>query len=360
MKQEYIISNDPTTSENFPDLVLTKKGELICVFMECRHHGCREKTRLNIIKSKDKGRTWGEKIPFTPLADYPNGVYDCARITRLPDDSLIIICNYEILKGDKVVSEIHAWYSYDDGETWTEPRVLPFRGVNPDKYRILSNGRHVVGLHRRDDPEMPKRWTQYMYYSDDEGKTWNEVTIADDKRYSLCEVCILEVKPGTLVAFMREDTLSGITCMKAFSYDYGTTWEGVYESNLGDAHRPLADFYEDGQIFCTYRFVQGGGRRYERDGLKWLNGPSQNLFGAFFDVETALEKDRRKNFSVIYPISYDRNRINADTGYSGWVRFDDGSFYVVNYLVDDNYCKGQIRGYSFDITDVFYDEPESK
>ena len=356
MKQEYIISNDPNASENFPDIVLTKKGELICVFMECLHHGTRKNVRLNLIKSSDKGRTWGEKIPFTPLADYPNGTYDCARISLLPDGTIIIICNFWYpVENNKTVSEIHAWYSYDDGETWTEPRVLPFQGVCPDKYKVLSNGRHIVGAPLRTDPDMPKRFVEYIHYSDDGGMTWNSSIVADDKRYSLSEVSILEVKKGVLVAFMREESLSGITCQKAFSYDYGTTWEGVYDSNLGDAHRPVADFYEDGQIFCTYRFVQGGGKRYERDGLKWLNGPSQNLFGAFFDVETALEKDRRKNFTVIYPISYDRNRINADTGMSGWVRFDDGSFYVVNYLVDDGDCKAQIRGYSFDITDVFYD-----
>lgn len=356
MKQEYIISNDPATSENFPDLVLTKKGELICVFMECLHHGARKNVRLNITRSYDRGRTWSKKEPFTPMSDAPNGTYDCPRITLLPDGTLVIVCNYPYQdENGKWVRAIHAWYSNDDGHTWDGPYTLPFQGVCPDKYRVLSNGRHVVGVHRTDDPEMPHRFIQYLNYSDDGGKTWTEVVVADDKRYSLCEVSILEVKPGTLVAFMRECSLSGISCQKAFSYDYGTTWEGVYESNFGDAHRPVADFYEDGQILMTYRFVQGGGKRYERNGLKWLNGPAQNLFGAFFDVETALEKDRRKNFTVIYPISYDRNRINADTGYSGWVRFDDGSFYVVNYLVDDNDCKGQIRGYSFDITDVFYD-----
>ena len=35
----------------------------------------------------------------------------------------------------------------------------------------------------------------------------------------------------------------------------------------------------------------------------------------------------------------------SDTGYSGWVQFDDGEIYVVNYIVDDA-PNGQIRGYA--------------
>ncbi|MGI6506561.1 MAG: hypothetical protein ACOX2V_09355 [Clostridia bacterium] len=40
----------------------------------------------------------------------------------------------------------------------------------------------------------------------------------------------------------------------------------------------------------------------------------------------------------------------SDLGYSGWVQFDDGTIYVVTYLLDDS-PKGQIRGYSFRMED---------
>ena len=49
------------------------------------------------------------------------------------------------------------------------------------------------------------------------------------------------------------------------------------------------------------------------------------------------------------PLDYDRSPV-SDTGYSGWVQFDDGEIYVVNYIVDDA-PNGQIRGYSLRLED---------
>jgi sialidase-1 len=50
------------------------------------------------------------------------------------------------------------------------------------------------------------------------------------------------------------------------------------------------------------------------------------------------------------PLDYDRNE-KPDTGYTGWVQFEDGEIYVVNYIKDDA-SKAQIRGYSFYPNDI--------
>jgi sialidase-1 len=76
--------------------------------------------------------------------------------------------------------------------------------------------------------------------------------------------------------------------------------------------------------------------------------------GCIFDKQTALEKERRQQQTRIFPIDYDRNP-KADLGYSGWVQFEDGTIYVVNYLLDDE-PKGQIRGYTFKIEDFLFSE----
>ncbi len=346
MIRQYTVSRDDSVYECFPDMVKTPSGKLIVVFRESAHHADLEGNRLVYVESLDNGKTWSEKHALTEKRD-GTYAYNCARISVMPDGSLVIICD----KLDRTVNEDllkdceqHIFRSYDDGKTWSEPEILPIKGIVPDKYRVLSNGRHIFGVHRKS--EITGKLTQYCYYSDDNGKTWTEALVAFDERYQLCEVSIVEVEEGTLVAFMRENSSRGLPCFKSISHDYGTTWEGVFETNIYCCHRPVVDKCATGNYFMTYRFMQGG--------KGWLGCVYQNLFGAFFTKETALATEKRQQQVRIFPIAYDRSP-KADMGYSGWVQLDDGSFYVVNYMLDDA-PKAQIKGFSFDRDDVLIEQ----
>jgi sialidase-1 len=94
---------------------------------------------------------------------------------------------------------------------------------------------------------------------------------------------------------------------------------------------------QDGRILITYRFMQGG--------KGWLGAWTQNFFSAITDRESALAPDRSGAWARIMPLDFDRSP-KSDLGYSGWVQFPDGEIYVVNYIVDDAWDRGQIRGYS--------------
>ena len=48
-------------------------------------------------------------------------------------------------------------------------------------------------------------------------------------------------------------------------------------------------------------------------------------------------------------MDFDRSPL-SDTGYSGWVQFEGGEIYVVNYIMDDA-TKAQIRGYALRMED---------
>ncbi|MBR5539748.1 MAG: exo-alpha-sialidase [Clostridia bacterium] len=337
MIKQYTVSRDDSCYEAWPDITVNSRGEYICVFTECEHHKTRKNVRLSITKSRDKGITWDKKSAFTDVCE-GESTFNNARINMLPDESMVINCDRTVDDG-RGGSVQYIWRSYDDGDTWSEPEILDIDGIVPDKYRVLSNGRHIFGVHRRGESG---KLEQFGYYSDDCGKNWTEVKIAADERYNLCEVCIVEVEEGCLVAFMRENSNKGIPCLKAISKDYGTTWEGVFETNIDSCHRPVVGFYDNGKLLMTYRFMHGG--------KGWLGHWTQNLFGAFFTVESALATERKNHQARIFPIAYDRSDV-SDTGYSGWACTDKKNFYVVNYLVDDA-PKAQIRGYSFSIDDV--------
>ena len=330
MIERYCISRSPDISRLFPDVVLTRKNELICVYIHALCHTDRSRNGIFYTKSSDFGKTWSEEVCLVRGVETVPGNcnFNCPRISRLPDDTLVILCD-DYADGTKQ----HLWYSRDDGETWGEHRVLPFHGIVPDKYRVLSNGRHVFAVHHKDEEN---RFTQECYFSDDAGVTWNRSVIAQDERLRLCEASLLETSPGTVVSFLRENSSAGYPIFRAVSHDYGTTWEGVYPTKLYCGHRPVSGFYEDGKLMITYRHKQGGA--------------AQNLFAAFLHTEDVLSPEPEEHVRI-FPLSYDRAE-NPDTGYSGWVRLPDGSFYVVNYLVDDA-PKAYIQGMRFLLSDVF-------
>jgi sialidase-1 len=97
----------------------------------------------------------------------------------------------------------------------------------------------------------------------------------------------------------------------------------------------------NGQVLITYRFMQGGNG--------WTGWWTQNLFAGLTDIESVLAETRREAHTRILPLDFDRSP-QSDTGYSGWVQFDDGEIYVVNYIMDDA-PKAQIRGYALSMTD---------
>lgn len=334
--KKYVVSNDKTIYEAWPDIIQTNRGKLICVFSECEHHCDRTHARIVWVESTDKGHTWSEKNYLTERAPSSALYFNCARISKLQNGRLAIICD-RIHGDENGLSEIFIWFGDEEGTEWGEPMQLPFCGIVPDRLTQLKNGRLLLGAHFQ-NPATGKL-EQYLWYSDDNAKTWSErVTVAADPRYNLCEVSILECRDGTLVAFLRENSGMGYDCLKAISHDSGTTWEGVYSMAIPGCHRPTTGFLKDGRILLTYRYFPGG------------KNSDRNMFGAIFDEESAKATQRKEQEVITFPIDYDRHK-SPDGGYTGWTELDDGEVYVVNYIKDDE-DKAQIRGYRFRYTDL--------
>lgn len=332
--EKFIVSRDDSIYEAWPDVTLTKSGKLICVFSECEAHGTRNLARVMITESTDRGRTWTKKHPLTERGT-ASLYYNCARISTLPDGTIVIICDYS--EGEKMedVTVTHKWVSTDDGLTWNGPSLLPCDGIVPDKYLVLKTGRHIVSTHRK-NPENGKL-QQSLWYSDDGGATWSDrVIVASDPAYNLCEGSILETHDGSLICFLRENSGKGIDCLKVISEDGGEHWSEIINVPIPACHRPVSGYLNDGNVLITHRYMQGG--------KGWLGSWTQNFFAAILTGNQILCRSRNEQSVRIFPVDFDRSP-KSDLGYSGWVQFDDGEIYIVNYIVDDA-PKAQIRGYS--------------
>ena len=348
--EKFCVSNDPELYEAWPDVTLAPNGKLLCVFSECTSHCVRTYTRIMLVESADGGRTWSPKRPITEGTKDLEYYYNCPRISTLPDGRVAMIVDRipRVGEGSADLTENVVYFSCDNGKTWSAPETLPIKGIVPDKYRLLNNGRIALAAHYSYEGTL----TEFICYSDDGGKSWSEPAIlAHDSRYHLCEACLIPLGGNNVVALLRENSGMGYDCFKCVSTDNGTTWSAPVNFPLPGCHRPVGGLLRDGRCFITYRFHHGGGCG--------MGAGAQNFFGALTDCDALMAPDRKSGGVRIIPIDHDR-ALKADTGYSGWVQMPDDSLYVVNYIVDDAVTLGQIRGYRIQLEEAYRPSPSKR
>lgn len=164
--QKFTVSRDDSIYEAWPDLVQTDSGKLICLFSECRHHLDREDARIVLTESLDRGSTWSPKRPLTEKGKR-NSYFNCARISKLRDGRLAVICDKLTCFDKDDTALTYVWYGDSESITWSEPVILPFNGIVPDKLSELKNGRLIISNHSRNTEN--NQLEQHLWYSDDRG-----------------------------------------------------------------------------------------------------------------------------------------------------------------------------------------------
>jgi len=340
--QKHTISRDDAIYEAFPDVVLTASNKLVCVFAECTHHRDRGYTRVMLTDSHDRGRTWSPKRPLG-AASHGLPYYNCPRLTALRDGRLALMVDTIGAWKERQLEDCLNWLylSEDEGATWTKPLATPARGIVPDKLIELDSGRWIISCHWM-DPAVGNL-VQRLWYTDDQGGSWSEpVIVGRQEGLNLCEGSLLPLGDGAIACFLRENSGLGRDAYKVLSSDGGESWSEPIRFPLPGCHRPVAGWLQNGQALITHRYMQGG------DG--WVGYWTQNVFAALTDRESVLALRRNGARTRILPLDYDRSP-ESDLGYTGWVQFDDGEIYVVNYIMDDA-PKAQIRGYSLSMDDL--------
>ena len=342
MIEKFTVSRDDKIYEAWPDVAKARSGRLVCVFTECTHHSDRGYTRMMYATSDDRGRTWSPKRPLTePLHGQHRKTpfWDNPRVSLLSDGRLVALVDKHYPQtsyGVKV--EVSTLFSSDEGGNWSDPVLTPINGGGLDQLIELKQaphaGRWVVTCHQ----EQGQAWPVYAWFSDDAGWNWQgPFRVACHDNLKLCEPSVVELPGGELACFMREESKCGLDAFKSVSCDGGQSWSPPATFPIPDCHRPIAGMLNGGRVMITHRFAQCG--------KGWLGWWTQNTFAALTDVESCLAESRNEARTRIMPLDYDRSPV-ADSGYTGWVQYDDGEVYVVNYIVDDA-PKAFIRGYAF-------------
>ncbi len=331
--EKTVIAQDERHYLAWPDLIQTRTGRLLCVFSSCTHHCDRSSTQIMVCFSDDEGASWSKPLGASePCGLAATGYYyNNATLSQLADGRIALA--YDRIDGkdeDRAPTYIMLTFSQDDGASWSSPVATPAVGIVPDRLQETASGRWLLACHRYN--EATGKLVQRLWFSDDRGGNWQgPVIVAASPELNLCEGSLLEVSPGTLVCWMRENSFTGLPCYRSISTDDGRSWSEPMPFPLPACHRPKAGFLADGRIAITYRFFPGG------------HTYPQNTFLALTDRASALEPDYRFCRTRILLLDHDA-AARSDTGYTGWCQLADGSLFIANYI-KDTFPQAWIRGY---------------
>ncbi len=226
-----------------PDIVALPSGRLLLIYSDTDAHWSQENQILTLLASDDGGRTWfkhrevvahdlrrGEERLVTP------------RLSRLSDGRLVVLIDQDDYGHfhEEQRPGILAFWSKDNGDTWSSPQETLIKGFEPDRMLELPDGRLAVVSHLM------------------RGASQEFAVIAHDGLHRFCEGALVLLDGGReLACVMRENHSAGIPCFVAFSQDMGRSWSAPLMLPFA-LHRPYAKQLADGRVLVTGRHVNGG------------------------------------------------------------------------------------------------------
>ncbi len=247
---------------------------------------------LKGVVSNDGGRTWTEEYPILTASGHSLTGGGNSSIIRLMSGRIGIQYARTVETGPQQDVGLYFALSDDEGRTWShEYRInLPGNYASPYHDALIQmgsgrlilpvrwcpagsraehaagkamgtvNGERVTIAGHAHYPEIDIAW---IYYSDDEGHTWQTsahqiIGWPDDGRrgaYAVDEPTVAENADGRLVMFARS-TLGRV--LESFSEDNGETWTRALPNGLCNSYSPvrLRRIPTTGDLHCVWNQVK--------------------------------------------------------------------------------------------------------
>lgn len=246
-------------------------------------------TDIMVAYSSDGGRTWDGHHSISHRDVWQDqSVWVAPQLSRLRDGRLVIIADLGHRRSGNDWPMLASWqkpgrgmsnhlfWSHDNGRTWKGSFRIDDVGGEPGYIAELSDG---TLLYTRTDSAVsdklwnpPQPWGDVYYkntavLSEDGGWSWKRTApISDSPFHGDCEVGIVELEPGHLLAVTRIGLNNGGFGQPSrliHSYDNGETWDW--------RNAQLAPFYgqrvivrklASGSLLATYRHRWGAPASY--------------------------------------------------------------------------------------------------
>lgn len=250
--------SEPGVFTKNPDIIALPDGRLLGVFNACDAHWPREFTRITLLESNDRGRTWARKgVIAEAFPGKGEERWVTPRLSRLRSGRLLVVCDQNDYRHchETQPPGIYLWHSDDDGATWSGPHPTGIPGIEPDHIVELADGTLLCGTHFMRGAT--QKLTEAVLRSTDGGKTWGATRIiAGDAVHNYCEGAIVPLASGRLVCIIRENNHNNYPSYLSFSDNNGHTWSRPVEAPFaGD--RPFGRQLADGRTLVTFRNQTG-------------------------------------------------------------------------------------------------------
>ena len=242
-----------------PDLIQLPSGRQLFVYSETDAHWAQFSEVLTLVASDDGGKSW-YRFKEVARAEQPRDErLVTPRLSLLNDGRLAVLCDHDDFTHfhEEQTSGNWAWWSEDDGETWSEHQVTGIMGFEPDRMLDLPDGTLGVASHIMQGES--QEFADILTVSEDSGKSWRQRSIiAHDGYHRFCEGALVVMHGGKrLACVLRENHSAGIPSFVTFSDDCGHTWSESQRCPFA-IHRPYAKQLNDGRVLVTGRHVNGG------------------------------------------------------------------------------------------------------
>jgi len=132
------VSRDDTFMEGWPDLIRLHSGRLLVAYNECVGHGNRDHTHITVRVSDNGGESWSEKR-YVGEETFHGDQWNSIRVNQMKDGRIILVCDRISGTEFSRETELYAFESLDDGDTWSDKRRLGIFGYCCDVNYVSYN-----------------------------------------------------------------------------------------------------------------------------------------------------------------------------------------------------------------------------
>lgn len=342
-----VISPDPDYYIGWPTVAAKKDGELVVVYSGGRDYHVCPFGRVEMMTSKDGGRTWSwpRVIMDSATDDRDAGILETDKGTLLVTffTSLAYQSHMEnpeqLLKktfGKDLESHLKRWEladrrlsqkekeedvgmwllrSEDGGRTWSERQPAPCS--SPHGPTQLRDGRLLYAG--------KELWTEEknvgVWESTDDGRTWKHLANiparSGENVLGYHEVHAVEAADGTIILHIRNHNAQPRNTLQTESRDGGKTWSEPHEIGVEGYPSHLLRL-KDGTLLMTYSYR-----------------------GKPFGIRGKISKDNGATWSEEFRLTEDG--ASWDLGYPSTVELEDGTLVTVWYEVPANARHAALR-----------------